>query len=159
MPRNIIIISFILLFVMTLPAFAQGKEGKLKIPKITELLDEAYSHIGARYRKGTSGPKAFDCSGFTSYVFKNVGIALRRSSRDQYRQGNRVKKNELRRGDLVFFTSPSSGKRIGHVGIVVETDLAKGTFDFIHASSKGVKVTSSADAFYARRYVGACRVM
>ena len=158
MLRNIIL-SLLLLFVMSLPVSAQKKAANSKPTTIAALMEEAYSHVGARYRKGTAGPKAFDCSGFTSYVFKIVGIDLRRSSQEQYRQGSRVGKKELRRGDLVFFTSPSSGHKIGHVGIVVDANPSKGTFDFIHASSTGVRVTSSADAFYSRRYVGACRVI
>lgn len=40
---------------------------------INGLLDEAMSHIGARYRSGSKGPYAFDCSGFTSYVFRQLG--------------------------------------------------------------------------------------
>ncbi len=157
MLRNTIL-SLILLFVMCAPVSAQEKNVSAKTT-IAALMEEAYSHMGARYRSGKAGPKAFDCSGFTSYVFKMIGIDLRRSSRDQYGQGNRVAKKELRRGDLVFFTSPSSGRKIGHVGIVVASNPSKGTFDFIHASSTGVRVTSSSDKFYARRYVGACRIL
>lgn len=126
---------------------------------VDNVLDEAFSHIGARYRSGHSGPSAFDCSGFTSYVYGKLNIQLNRSSRDQYAQGEPVMKNDLQSGDLVFFTSPRSGRSIGHVGIVVDVDHIKGTFNFIHASIKGVKVSSSEDAYYARRYVGARRVM
>ena len=52
-----------------------------KFSDIDDMLDEAFSHLGARYRRGQSGPGAFDCSGFTSYVFKNMGIDLNRTSR------------------------------------------------------------------------------
>lgn len=129
------------------------------IAAIDNVLDEAFSHIGARYRSGHSGPGAFDCSGFTSYVYGKMNIQLNRSSRDQYNQGEPVTKTDLQSGDLVFFTSPRSGRGIGHVGIVVDVDHISGSFNFIHASIKGVKVSSSNDAYYARRYVGARRVM
>lgn len=129
------------------------------IAPVNELLDEAFSHIGARYRSGQSGPGGFDCSGFTSYVFKNMGITLNRSSRGQYTQGTAVSKDNLRSGDLVFFTSPGSGRSIGHVGIVVDVDPLKKSFSFIHASSnKGVTISKSSEAYYAHRYVGARRV-
>lgn len=133
-------------------------DSNFSIAPINDLLDEAFSHIGARYRRGQSGPGGFDCSGFTSYVFKNMGIDLNRSSRDQYTQGVAVSKDNLRSGDLVFFTSPGSGRSIGHVGIVVDVDPLKGNFSFIHASVKGVKISNYKEAYYSRRYVGARRV-
>ena len=54
------------------------------------IIDEAYKHIGTPYRYGARGPKAFDCSGFTSYVYRQFGIELSRSSRDQARDGKAV---------------------------------------------------------------------
>ena len=66
--------------------------------------EEARRHLGARYAYGKTGPKAFDCSGFTLYVFRACGVRLDHSSRAQYRQGCAVKsRKELRIGDLVFF--------------------------------------------------------
>lgn len=127
--------------------------------QIDDMLSEAFSHLGARYRRGHSGPNSFDCSGFTSYVFKNMGIELNRSSRSQYTQGEAVAKDELRTGDLVFFTGSNTRGPIGHVGIVVDVDPISGSFNFIHASIKGVKVSNSNETYYSRRYVGARRVM
>lgn len=128
---------------------------------INNLLDEAMSHIGARYRSGSKGPKAFDCSGFTSYVFKQLGSAnIGCSSRDQYARNIPVSRSEMQRGDLVFFTSPGSGRNVGHVGIVVDVDPDTHSFNFIHASSSGgVMVSSSTDGFYSRRFIGVRRVL
>lgn len=126
---------------------------------VDNVLDEAFSHLGARYRSGHSGPNAFDCSGFTSYVFKSTGIDLNRSSRAQFTQGDPVSKNDLQSGDLVFFSGRRAGGRIGHVGIVVDVDPLSGSFNFIHASIKGVKVSNSKEQYYSRRYMGARRVM
>ena len=128
---------------------------------INSLLDEAMSHIGARYRSGSKGPNAFDCSGFTSYVFRQVeGTNIGSSSRDQYARNVPVSRSEMLRGDLVFFTSPSSGRNVGHVGIVVDVDPINRTFNFIHASSsEGVKISNSNDGFYARRFIGVRRVL
>ena len=98
------------------------------------LMDEAFAHLGTRYRRGAKGPSVFDCSGFTSYVIGKMN-------------------------DLVFFTSPGSGRGVGHVGIVVDVN-ENGTFTFIHASTReGVKISNSTDGYYARRYVGVRRVM
>ena len=127
---------------------------------VANLMQEAMSHLGARYRSGSKGPNTFDCSGFTSYVYKQQGATdIGCSSRDQYALNIPVKRNDLQPGDLVFFTSPRSGRNVGHVGIVVSVNPLDSTFEFIHASSKeGVKISKSTDGFYARRYVGARRV-
>lgn len=125
---------------------------------VADLLKEANKHIGKRYVHGAKGPSAFDCSGFSSYVYRQFGYNLSPSSRTQYTQGTPVAKGDLRQGDLVFFTSRSSGGNVGHVGIVVSADNEKGTFRFIHASIKGVKISDCA-GYYAGRYLGARRVI
>lgn len=124
-----------------------------------DVLDEAFNHMGARYSHGSAGPYVFDCSGFTSYVFGKMGISLSRSSRQQSTQGYRIENSDLQSGDLVFFTSPRSGGNVGHVGIVVDVDPATGSFDFIHASLRGVKVSNSRESYYASRYLFGRRVM
>lgn len=127
--------------------------------EVRAILDYANSFIGTRYRRGSSSPKGFDCSGFTSYVFKNFGYQLTRSSSSQVSDGTPVAKNELQPGDLVFFNGRAVGKRVGHVGIVTEVK-EDGKFKFIHSSNgKGVIVSSSEEAYYKRRYVGASRVV
>ncbi len=127
---------------------------------VNSLMDEAMSHIGARYRSGSKGPSAFDCSGFTSYVFSRKGIQIGCSSRDQYARNTPISRSEMQRGDLVFFTSPGSGRNVGHVGIVVDVDPMTHTFSFIHASSSGgVKISQSNEGFYSSRYVGVRRVV
>ena len=127
---------------------------------VNNIMDEAMSHLGARYRSGSKGPSAFDCSGFTSYVFGRTGMQIGCSSRDQYAKNMPITRSEMQRGDLVFFTSPRSGRGVGHVGIVVDVDPLTHTFSFIHASSsKGVTITNSDEGFYARRFVGARRVL
>lgn len=127
---------------------------------IKDLLSEARKHIGKRYRSGAKGPSAFDCSGFSSYVYRQFGYELSGSSRDQYKQGEIVEKNNLREGDLVFFTGRNSKRKVvGHVGIIVSADNEKGTFRFIHAStSGGIKIDSNV-GYYAKRYLGARRVI
>lgn len=125
---------------------------------ISDLLSEAHRYIGRPYVHGAKGPKAFDCSGFTSYVYRQFGYTISPSSRTQYTEGTNVERNDLRKGDLVFFTSRRSGKNIGHVGIVVSADNESGDFKFIHASVKGVKV-SDFEGYYLGRYVGARRII
>ncbi len=128
-----------------------------KSSRIQELINYAFKFEGTPYRSGASSPRGFDCSGFTSYVFKKFGVSLNRSSRGQVSDGRRVSRNELKPGDLVFFNGRAIGNRIGHVGIVTEANNDKGTFKFIHAASRGVRESKSTETYYQRRYMGACR--
>ena len=125
---------------------------------IDDLLAEAQSHIGKRYRSGAKGPGTFDCSGFSGYVYRQFGYSIGAYSRDQYKIGKNIDRKDLRKGDLVFFTSRSSGKNVGHVGIVWEVDNETGNFKFIHASVRGVRI-SDFEGYYVGRYVGARRVI
>lgn len=125
---------------------------------INDLLDEASRHIGKPYLHGAKGPNRFDCSGFSSYVYKQFGYSISPSSRTQYTEGVKVERDDLQKGDLVFFTSRSSGKNVGHVGIVVSADNQTGKFRFIHASIKGVKI-SDFEGYYVSRYIGARRII
>jgi len=123
------------------------------------ILSQAMSLLGAKYRSGGADPRGFDCSGFTSYVYGVNGISIGRSSRDQYAQNTPINRNQIRPGDLVFFSGTRIGSGVGHVGIVTEVDKSADTFFFIHSSTNGgVVVTSSANAYYAQRYLGARRV-
>ncbi len=111
----------------------------------TEVVNIAKRYLGAPYRWGASGPNAFDCSGFTMFVYRQVGVSLPHSSRAQYGAGERVSRANLQPGDLVFFGSP-----IHHVGIYV------GGGSYIHSPRTGdvVKIASLGSR---RDYVGAVR--
>ena len=107
--------------------------------------------------KGSSG--SFDCSGFTSFVYGNFGYKLGASSSDQAEQFDAIDRSSLKKGDLVFFSGRLAGKRVGHVGIVVNTN-PDGNFNFIHASTQhGVIISSSDEPYYLRRYIKAGRVV
>lgn len=125
---------------------------------IDDLLKEAATHIGKRYVLGSKGPSTFDCSGFAGYVYRQFGYTIGASSRDQYKLGKSIDRKDLRKGDLVFFTSRSSGKNVGHVGIVWDVEPSTGNFKFIHASIRGVRI-SDFEGYYVNRYIGAKRII
>jgi cell wall-associated NlpC family hydrolase len=126
---------------------------------IDQVINYAYRFRGTPYRYGAMSPRGFDCSGFTSYVFKRFGIELDRSSRGQIFDGVRVKQKDLQPGDLVFFQGRSGRGGVGHVGIVTKVN-DDNTFHFIHsACSTGVTESKNTESYYSRRYVGACRVL
>lgn len=114
---------------------------------------EAMRHLGKAYVRGASGPNTFDCSGLTSYVYRQFGINLPRTTGGQYLRGRPVSRDELELGDVVVFKDTyRSG--ISHVGIYI------GQGRFIHASNSrgGVKITDLDSSYYAPRYVGARRM-
>lgn len=125
-------------------------EEELKAEKIVEL---AYKQIGKPYSWGSTGPNSFDCSGLTSYVYKNsVNIKLPRTSKEQSKYGQTVSKSELQSGDLVFF---GSGKTVSHVGIYI------GDSKMIHSPSPGqtVRVEKINSTYYSNRLITAKRVL
>lgn len=128
---------------------------------VDELLDYAKTFIGVPYLLGASGPERFDCSGFTSYIFREFGYDLPHNSTMQFRDCSPVESfSELRKGDLVFFGARNNIRNIGHVGIVVDVDLERGMFRFIHAStSNGVEIQRSTSPYFMMRYMGAGRIL
>lgn len=125
-----------------------------------QLIKEAVRLIGTPYRPGSSSLRGFDCSGFTFFVFKKLGIELNRSSRGQLHNGEKVSKSEVQPGDLVFFngSAMSNTRSIGHVGMVLSND-GKGNIVFIHSARGGVQRTNLAKSpFYQQRYVAARRI-
>lgn len=115
----------------------------------------AKKYMGYKYVSGGSSPSTgFDCSGFTSYVYKQCGISISRSSSAQASNGTAVSKSNLQPGDLVIFNNRANTS-IGHVGIYI------GGNTFIHAgnSGTGVITTSLSDSYYSARYVTGRRII
>lgn len=115
--------------------------------------------LGKGYVYGKTGPDNFDCSGFIYYVYKNFNIDLSRSSRYQARDGESINREEIKKGDLLFFKSPSpNNPNIGHVGIALENE--DGDVKFIHSSTgRGVVIDSLGSKHYGRRFMEARRVI
>lgn len=125
-----------------------------------DILIYSNKYLGKPYRYAGKGPNSFDCSGFTSFVFKNFGYNLRSSSAGQDRQVTTVAaKEKLNKGDLVFFEGRRRNGNVGHVGIVTEVS-PNGNFKFIHASTtSGVIISRSTEPYYSSRYLRGGRVL
>lgn len=112
------------------------------------VVEEAKKYLGCSYVYGGSTPAGFDCSGFTQYVYRQLGVSLNRTAASQYSNGTAV--TSLQPGDLVMFGKGG----IGHVGIYI------GGNQFIHAANKsqGVRIDSLSTGYYNTNYVGARRI-
>lgn len=119
--------------------------------KGSTVISTAQKYIGCSYVYGGSSPNGFDCSGFTSYVYKMHGVSLNRTAAGQYSNGVAVNKSDLQPGDLVMFGK--SG--INHVGIYI------GGGQMVHAAnpSRGVTTDTINSGYYYNNYVGARRVI
>jgi len=126
----------------------------------SDIIDYGRKYLGKPYRYAGRGPNAFDCSGYTAFVFKEFGYKLDSGSAGQERQVPHITdRKKLQKGDLVFFEGRRKNGKVEHVGIVTET-LPNGAFRFIHASTgNGVIITSSSDYYWASRYLHGGRVL
>lgn len=119
-----------------------------------DIIAYAEQFIDCPYVWGGSGPKSFDCSGYTQYVMKQFGYSLIHGATSQSKSGVAVSRDELLPGDLVFFHTFDSSYYITHVGIYAGND------QFLHASSsKGITYTSLSSAYYSKAYVCARRII
>ncbi|WP_265426885.1 C40 family peptidase [Chryseobacterium sp. YIM B08800] len=124
---------------------------------IDNILAEAQTYLGTPYRYGGMTRKGIDCSAFVLSVFgAAAGLTLPRVAASQSQEGEAIDKENLQKGDLIFF---SHGKRISHVGIV-ENVTEEGEIMFIHAAtSKGVMISSLNDSYWGPKFRFAKRVI
>ena len=109
--------------------------------------------LGKPYVYGNAGPDSFDCSGLIKYVYSKVDINLPRVVADQSKFGEPIKKEDLKFGDIIFFSA--DGYKLTHVGIFV------GNGYFVHAPKSGdvVKISTISSGYYAKTYMLSIRVL
>lgn len=118
-----------------------------------QAVEYAMQYLGVPYVWGGNGPKSFDCSGFSKYVYAHFGYDLNRTASSQLSNGVSVSRSELQPGDLVFFNNRRVSTPVSHVGIYI------GNGQFIHAStnSRCVEI-SNLSGHYLNTYVYARRI-
>ncbi len=123
--------------------------------KIEALIVEAYEHLGKPYRSPASAPKTFDCSTYTAYCLRKIGVyvtsEVQAQGKSMYKKWTVIDNyKQLKRGDIVFFdTQPK--KKPGHSGIFL--GITGSQYRFIHASSSKGKVTvTDMNSSYSREY-------
>lgn len=136
---------------------APSASAATKASKADKVISLGKKYLGVKYRFGApSGiTSAFDCSSFVQYIFGKNGVKLPRVSSSQALKGVKVAKSKLKKGDLVFFKTPSrTGNKIGHVGVYL------GSNKMLHSSpsNKGVAI-SAMTGYWSKNYVTARRVL
>lgn len=125
--------------------------------KADSIVEIASEQLGVSYKWATCNPGvSFDCSGFTSYVYKNTNVQNSRSSKAYGSLGEPVTIENCRKGDCIVFSGTQTGSTtIGHVGIIIESN--ENGIKFIHCSSSkkhfGVVVTNYYDSGYPKRFL------
>jgi len=130
-------------------AAEQGRSGNLDTDRLNSAIER---YIGIPYRFGGDSENGIDCSAFTRRVYRDQGLELPRTSREQAAIGNSVNDNSFQPGDLIFFDMSITGG-ISHVGVYMNGNT------FAHASkSKGVTKSSVKERYYSKRLVRANRI-
>lgn len=119
-----------------------------------KLYISAAEWIGVPYRAGGDNKRGTDCSGLVAQLYKKVyRTRLSRSTNGQLKESNKISRRNLREGDLVFFTSRNSRKKVAHVGIYLKDGK------FIHASTgRGVIVSSLKEKYYTQHWLCGGRI-
>ncbi len=126
--------------------------------KTDRIVQQAQAFAGTRYKFGGTTSKGMDCSGLVYVAFQKEQIVLPRVSRDMATRGKPVKQSKVEKGDLVFFRTNKSSRRINHVGLV--TAVKSGQIYFIHSTtSRGVLTSSLDERYWRSAFVQARRVI
>jgi cell wall-associated NlpC family hydrolase len=158
--KKIILLGTILTILTTMSAFGQNqfadyvKHLKDNQPELTPLSTFVMSWYGVRYKLGGNTKRGIDCSQFTKKLYWEVyGLKLGNNCAEQWKQTKRIKKADLKIGDIVFFNSRQSPSG-WHCGLYLGEDT------FVHAANKeeGVKISSLSEPRYLRSYKGAGRL-
>ena len=122
--------------------------------KVETVVNLAYAQLGKPYVWGAEGPNSFDCSGLIHYVYKQAGVSMPRSSKEQSNVGTKINKSDLQSGDLIFSSTDGTGG-VSHVAIYV------GNGEMIHAprTGKNVEKVSINNSYWSKAYLYAKRVL
>ncbi|HQW93617.1 MAG TPA: NlpC/P60 family protein [Ferruginibacter sp.] len=119
------------------------------------LFDEIEKWLDTRYRYGGTTSRGIDCSAYTGTLLTDVyGQNVPRTSRAQYEGSEKIEKEDLQEGDLVFFNTRRRGKGVSHVGLYL------GNGYFTHAgSSTGVTISNLSETYWNSKYIGGGRIL
>lgn len=151
-------LSFYLIFVLLVSSSCVGvKKARQRDQNIQKVISSAKAYVGTPYRFGGLTRAGMDCSGLLVISFKEAGLDLPRTSKEQSKIGKGIGLQELKPGDLVFFAAGKRRREITHVGLVTEV-RSKDDVQFIHASTKlGVMETNLMADYFKKIFIKARR--
>ncbi|RKE20134.1 C40 family peptidase [Streptomyces sp. TLI_171] len=126
------------------PQSAQQQSSAPAADGVEAAVSYALAQVGKPYVWGGNGPDGFDCSGLVQQAFRRAGIAAPRVADDQYRAATPIGSNQLRRGDLVFWSSNGRVSGIHHVAVY----LGDGTYVEAPRPGKDVRVSRLSSGYY-----------
>ena len=158
MEHKITHLYFLIFLVLLASGCASSRKSKIK-DQISTVIKTARSYTGTPYLWGGTTRAGIDCSGLTGRAFQAISVTLPRTADVQAKQGEKVKKEELQPGDLLFFATGKKRRVVTHVGIVTEVKGGDNV-KFIHAStSLGVMETNLYSEYFIKRFRGARRII
>lgn len=129
--------------------------------KINLIIQEAETYLKTPYKYGGNSRSGMDCSSFITNIFEKYNIILPRISCNQAQKGSKVNNvNDLREGDLLFFSTGDVKKEINHVGLILKTKNKYKKIYFIHScSSNGVIISDMKEKYWGEKFITARRII
>ncbi|NEW08023.1 C40 family peptidase [Paenibacillus sp. SYP-B3998] len=142
--------------VISAPHAAEAAVATSATSRANQAISIGKQYLGRPYQFGAQAgqTRTFDCSSFTQYVFKKIGVRLPRTSQQQSHVGSYVSRSSLRAGDLVFFSIPGKPGIVHHVGIYIGNGNMINTY-----GAGGVRITNINSGSWSSRYMTARRVL
>lgn len=155
---------FLTAFLLPLLSSAQAARDSVEVDArglADAIIARAEQFLGTPYVWAANGPRAFDCTGFTKFVYADFGYTLGRNVAAQYRDGRPVTGGfeNLQKGDILIFGRRDNKKRMGHAALYIGPDESGDNFSFIHAAKQGVIISEYRETYYRERFLGAVRIL
>lgn len=133
------------------------KEYAISTDFIDEVVENAKSYEGVKYRYGGTTTKGMDCSGLISVAFQEAGKSMPRTSRALYAEAEELSLDQARKGDFLFFATGRNKKQVNHVALITKVTPAE--IEFIHSTtSRGVITSTLNEAYWLNAFLRAGRI-
>lgn len=150
----------VLIFFLMCGSCASSKNSSTRksISKADKVVENALKYKGVKYKFGGTSKRGMDCSGLIYVAFGQENIQLPRVSREMAKRGRKISLSKVKKGDLLFFRTVNSRRRINHVGLI--TSIKNGQILFIHStSSRGVIVSALSQKYWKNAFVKATSIL
>ena len=156
--KHLLYLIAVLFLVTSCKSTSSTTSSSKKTSRLNEqIIEDAIGKIGKPYKYAGTTNAGYDCSGLVFTTFQKNDISLPRSSYEMSKKGTIIKKNDCRKGDLIFFKTNGKSK-INHVGIITEVDDDE--IKFVHSSTqRGVIISSTKEDYYRKSFAQINRIV